>query len=253
MFFEAKHSLLENEFVFFEGTEISFPVHMHRSFEYFEQRQGSTEVTVGNRHYLLREGESVLIFPLQPHSYREIESGSLRICIFSPELVRSFYDKTAHKLPTDHQFCCVLPNPISCDTFFHKKALAYLICGEFERGREYTEYKQKSEDRLLVSLLHFADRNFCSRCLLRDAAKSAGYDYVYVSKFFKRRVGMSFRRYVNNLRIIESKQLLSATTAGIEEIGERCGFCSLRAFDREFREQEGMTPSEYRLAHKSGS
>ena len=145
---------------------------------------------------------------------------------------------------------CILPQSLPTDTVFHKKALAYWICGEFEKGRAYRPDEEKSEDRLLVSLLHFADKNFNNRCLLRDAAAEIACDYAYVSKFFKRKTGISFRQYVNNLRIIHAKQLLRSTAKGIEEISEQSGFCSLRAFDREFRAQTQMTPSEYRTKRK---
>jgi len=57
---------------------------------------------------------------------------------------------------------------------------------------------------------------------------------------------MSFRQYVNCLRILESKQLLKAASKSVSEIGDMCGFSSTRAFDREFHSQTGMTPLEYK-------
>ena len=87
--------------------------------------------------------------------------------------------------------------------------------------------------------------------LLRDAAAKIGYDYAYVSKFFKRKTDMSFRQYVNRLRIIEGKKLLSSTADSVEHVAYACGFSSLRAFDREFFAQIGVTPSAYRLSKKS--
>ena len=166
--------------------------------------------------------------------------------IFSPEMVSSFYKKTKDRSPVNNRFTCHLPEAVTIDNIFHKKAVAYFICGEFERGREYAETSAGQEQRLLVELLLYADKSFCTPCLLRDAASEIGYDYAYASRTFKRLVGISFRQYVNGLRITESKQLLRASAKGMEEIGEACGFCSLRAFDREFRAQTGMTPSEYR-------
>ena len=251
MFFEANHSLEEREFRVLKGEFINFPLHFHRSFEYFEQIEGSTEVLVGGQKYVLRAGEAVLIFPLQPHAYAALEKGSLRLLIFSPDLVADFYRKTEKRLPTDHKFRCVLPDPLIAENVFHQKALAYFICGEFEKGREYTAVSERLGDKLFLSLLLFADRNLSSRCLLRDASAEIGYDYAYISKFFKKRAGISFRQYVNNLRITESKNLLLLGTKSIEEIAEASGFSSLRAFDREFRAQTGMTPKEYRRSGES--
>ena len=246
MFFESNHSLSENEFVMWMSSHINFAMHIQRSFEYFRQLEGSTEIFIGKKKYVLQSGEAVLIFPLQPHSYTCVVKGSIQIAIFSPEMVAAFYKANKNKIPTDNRFHCALPEQLDLENIFCKKAAAYFICGAFENGREYVEKSSKLEDRLLVSLLLYADKNFRTPCLLRDAAVEVGYDYAYISKFFKHKVGMSFRQYVNRLRIVEGKELLKTNDVSIEEISEACGFASMRAFDREFRAQTGMTPSDYK-------
>ena len=251
MIFELKHSVDERVFRIIDGESIQFQLHIHRAFEYFEQIEGVTEVTVGSRKYVLQSGEAVLIFPMQAHSYQTIEAGELRICIFSPDLVSEFYKKKESMLPIDNKMACRLPWEMYGDSHFHKKSMAYFICGEFETGREYAATSDKTKDTLLVSLLLYADKNYCKSCLLYDAAAEIGYDYAYVSKFFRRSVGLSFRQYVNNLRIVEAKRRLNEGSQSIEEIGASCGFGSLRSFDREFRAQVGISPSEYRRVNNS--
>lgn len=246
MFFESKHSLTENEFRLSKSEKIDFPIHIHRSFEYFKQIRGCTEILIGDKKYVMESGDAVLVFPMQPHSYTCIEAGEIQMSIFSPDMVSSFYKANHHKLPTDSKFHCTLPENIALDTFFHQKSLAYFICGEFDKERKYVEQSSTHGDQLLVSLLLFADKNFHNRCLLQDAAAEIGYDYAYISKFFKRKVGTSFRQYVNRLRITESKQLLKQSAKSIDEISAACGFASMRAFDREFRAQTGITPSHYK-------
>jgi YesN/AraC family two-component response regulator len=246
MFFESIHSLTENEFRLSRAERLNFPIHIHRSFEYFKQIRGCTQMMIGDQTYVLQSGDAVLVFPMQPHSYTSIETGEIQMGIFSPDMVSSFYKANHHKLPTNSKFHCELPENAATDTLFHQKSLAYFICGEFDRGREYVEESSKHGDQLLLSLLLFADKNFHNRCLLQDAAAEIRYDYVYISKFFKKRVGVSFRQYVNRLRITESKQLLKRSTKGIDEISAACGFASVRAFDREFRAQTGLTPSNYK-------
>lgn len=249
MFFESYHSLQENEFQLTEHSSITFPTHIHRAFEYFEQISGCSEVTVGAQTYLLHAGEAILTFPMQAHAYRGIERGRARMCIFSPDIVPLFYVKNEGKLPLSNKMPSVLPEILNLDTVFHKKAVAYYICGEFEKGGEYATEAAPQSESLLVALLLYADKNFTGSCLLRDAVTEIGYDYAYVSKLFKRKVGISFRQYVNGLRIAEGKHLLISTEKSVEEIGEASGFCSLRTFDREFRAQTGMTPTQYRTMH----
>lgn len=250
MLFESKHSLDEKEFSLSKGHAMTFPIHIHRSFEYFEQVEGSTEVVVGNNSYLLSAGDAVLTFPLQPHSYKCLERGKYTLCIFSPDIVADFYKKNENRIPNESKFICNIPSVFSADNIYHQKSLAYFILGNFDDCRQYVRASEKSEDKLLVSLLLYADRNFRTPFILRDAASAIGYDYAYVSKFFKRKVGISFKQYLNNLRVTEGKTLLSTSEKSIEEIGEECGFSSLRTFDREFRLHSGVTPSEYRKKHK---
>ena len=245
MIFESQNSIDDALFVIRYMMNITFPLHLHRSFEYVEQICGSTEITICDQKYLLKAGDAVLIFPLQPHSYATVTRGRIRICIFSPNFVTSFYKPNQNKIPENNKFQCFLPQTISSDNIFHKKALTYFICGEFDRDRKYIDASGKNENQILVKLLLYTDKNFRSRCLLRDAAASIGYDYAYISKLFKRKVGISFRQYVNNLRIIESKRLLIDGTKSIEEVAECCGFSSLRTFDREFLKQVETTPSNY--------
>jgi YesN/AraC family two-component response regulator len=225
---------------------INFPIHIHRSFEYFKQIHGSTEILIDDRKYILKKGESVLIFPFQPHSYICIEDGKIQMAIFSPEIIPSFYKNNKNKIPVNNQFTCKIPEDFTIDNIYQKMSMAYFICGEFEKSCEYADRSNDLGDNLLISLLIYADNHFRDHCLLRDAAKETGYDYAYISKFFKKRVGMSFRQYINCLRILESKQLIKTTSKKISEIGEMCGFASTRAFDREFYFQTGMTPSKYR-------
>ena len=246
MLFESIHSLCENEFHIWESTHCTFPLHIHRSFEYFEQISGSTEIVIGSKKYILTAGEAVLIFPLQAHSYTMIECGRVRLCIFSPDIVNAFYNKNKDRTPNDNRFFCRFPNDLALDNIFHKKAIAYLICGEFDKGREYVDNSDSPSDQFLISLLLFADKNFCTQFQLRDVAASIGYDYSYISKCFKKKVGISFKQYINKLRVTEAKQLLNSTSKSIEEICEETGFGSLRTLDREFKSQIGLSPSEYR-------
>lgn len=245
MFFEPQNSIDESLFDMRYMMNITFPLHLHHSFEYVEQICGSTEITISDQKYLLKPGDAVLIFPLQPHSYATVAQGHIRICIFSPNFVTSFYKTNQNTLPENNKFQCFLPQTIPLDNICHKKALTYFICGEFDKDRKYVDVSGKNENQIIVNLLLFSDKNFHGRCLLRDAAASIGYDYAYISKLFKRKVGISFRQYVNNLRITESKRMLKNGIMSIEEVAESCGFSSLRTFDREFLRQVKTTPSKY--------
>lgn len=249
MFFESTHSLTENEFRLSFSKSINFPLHLHRSFEFYAQLEGSSEVTVGEKTYTLSAGEAVLIFPFQIHAYRSKEKSRFAMCIFSPDLASDFYKKTAHKEPTDSLFRYTVREDIPRDNIFLQRSIVYGICGTFDKGRVYRTTTDSLSESPLGALLLYADKYFRTACLLSDAATKVGYDYAYVSKLFKRRVGISFRAYVNLLRVNESKRLLKESTKSMSEIMEESGFHSLRTFDRAFLTVTGMTPSAYRNRH----
>ena len=119
------------------------------------------------------------------------------------------------------------------------------MCAEFDRGRTYAEGREESEG-LLAKIFHFVESNYEGACTLDALAAHTSYHYVYLSRYFKRCVGMSFTEYVNRYRINEAGYLLKNTEATVISIALDCGFDSLRSFNRNFKRVMGMTPVEYR-------
>jgi len=244
MIFEKEHSFNEEEFEFFGGQNFSFMPHIHRSFELYMQTRGTSEVVIDKRTYILKTGQAVLIFPFQYHSYKAIENSAHNICIFSPSIVPDYYGN-GKIIPTDNLFEFVWLQKKVDNSFFYR-SIAYEICGEFDKGRTYTEKKNLFLQDKVVSVLLYVNENYKQKCLLYDASTSVGFDYAYISKLFKKTIGITYNQYVNYLRIQESKKLLKNTEKTITEIASECGFLSLRAFNRKFSEMVGTTPSAYR-------
>lgn len=245
MFFEAEHSEKQSEFSYHFGSGIDFPIHIHRSFEFFSQLQGKTLVVIDEKEYELNEGEAVLIFPFQTHSYKTITKGKHVISIFSSDIVMEYSKSKVNLLPVSNLFLYNAPETVS-DNPYLQKALTYNICGNFDIGRFYKKREKDVFHECIMRLLIYAEENYKDTCLLEDAAAEIGYDYAYISKKFKSTIGISFRKYINNLRIILAKQLLIKETKTITKIASECGFNSSRSFNIEFKKSEGITPTEYK-------
>jgi AraC-like DNA-binding protein len=82
--------------------------------------------------------------------------------------------------------------------------------------------------------------------MLEDIAKAVSLSPCYFSRIFKRTVGSSFSRFVNEVRIERAERLLATTRKTIAEIALECGFDSLRTFNRAFQSIRGATPSAKR-------
>ena len=68
----------------------------------------------------------------------------------------------------------------------------------------------------------------------------------YFRKQFARIMGQSPLEYVNAYRIHRSMNLLRTTSDSIQNIASRSGFSSIAAFNRNFRQHVGVSPSQWR-------
>ena len=59
-------------------------------------------------------------------------------------------------------------------------------------------------------------------------------------------MGVSFREYVNQVRVEESKRLLSLSLGGIDEAAASVGFSDQSYFSKVFRKYAGMAPKQWR-------
>lgn len=115
---------------------------------------------------------------------------------------------------------------------------------EIERYMEQL-YEKKMESRVL----EYVDRNFLTLESLEQVADVFGYNYTYLSRLFKKMAGMSMNKYIAEKKMNMAKRLLKENPGmRIEEICELCGYSDCRYFGRVFKNQFGVTPSEYRCS-----
>lgn len=68
----------------------------------------------------------------------------------------------------------------------------------------------------------------------------------YFSTVFKNATGLSFKEYLNKVRIEESKILLQNTDFSIIDIAVAVGFEDQSYFSKVFKKYTGTTPKQFR-------
>lgn len=258
MFYEFRHSAGNDYFSIETGEDLSFPAHIHSSFELVTLQSGSMKVHVGCREYILTPGRGVLIFPYQIHSFSTMRHSKHRLCIFSPKLVSAFSVSREGLVPTEALFD--VPASVTELLFglTHEsnpnliKGALYTVCGLMDGRTEYQKAEISEEKNLLHDIFLYIETHFGEDCSLEALADALSYSYTYLSKYFKQSVGQSYNSYVNQYRVREMCDRLCDTSDGILKISEECGFRSLRSMNRNFKEQTGRTPAEYRSENKAG-
>ena len=82
-------------------------------------------------------------------------------------------------------------------------------------------------------------------------AMKLGVGDTYMSHLFKRSMGVNFSDYLWELRLTKSKELLVQTQLSINEISEAVGYTIVSSFRRKFKQETGITPSEYRSKYSN--
>lgn len=85
---------------------------------------------------------------------------------------------------------------------------------------------------------------------LEQLSQQVGYTEYYLSKKFKREVGLTPNEYTRKARLERAALLLRTTQKDVQEISEQLQFCSQSYFADHFRRLFGITPTEYRQQQK---
>lgn len=81
---------------------------------------------------------------------------------------------------------------------------------------------------------------------LDDAAMAVNMTSSYISKLFRKEMGIGFSKYVAQKRLKIAGKLLSETELSVKDISEQTGFSSANYFGTSFKREWGMSPIAYR-------
>ena len=249
MFYQYNH-LGSPDYLKIEKNEnFSFPPHLHQCFEIIIILSGQMKITVDGKIFVLEENDAMLIFTNQ---INELESTNSKhvLCVFSPRLVQAYITKLTDKIPKNNKFCPdiylihALENLSPISSSADKKGVLYSLCGQFHKQSEYIA-KKTDRDNLLYKIFAFVEENFCEDCSLLSLSKETGYDYSYLSRHFKKIVGISFNTYTTHYRLSYACYLMENTEQTILQCAYNSGFTSLRNFNRCFKDHLKITPTQY--------
>ncbi len=80
---------------------------------------------------------------------------------------------------------------------------------------------------------------------LAELAGAAGLSRFHFGRVFKRHLGVSPARYVEQTRIAQAKRLIAEARMSLAAIAQAVGFADQSHFSRRFRLHEGCTPAQF--------
>jgi AraC family transcriptional regulator len=98
----------------------------------------------------------------------------------------------------------------------------------------------------------YVDDNPHRAIALRELAGAAGLSRFHFGRVFKRHLGVSPARYVEQARIAQAKRLIVEARMPLAGVAHAVGFADQSHFSRRFRVHEGCTPAQFAREHAKG-
>ncbi len=106
------------------------------------------------------------------------------------------------------------------------------------------------ESPYITEALEYIKTHFKKNINMAMVANQVSVNYTWFSEKFKEHTGVNFNEYLKRLRIGEAKNLLEKGCYKVYEVAERCGFSDVKYFMKIFREETGMSPTEWSKKHE---
>lgn len=225
--------------------------HWHNDCEIFHLEKGVLAVYIEGKEYDLVAGDTMYIASGQPHYMKALQETILTIMIYDPSLESFLGDLSLvePKLKGDHSILSVYKK---IHHEIKEKSPLYQLSVELElerflldvfRSEKTVSKKEAPQNSRFRELLTTIDENY-SFYTFSDAAAFMGFTEPYFSKFFTKMTGINFAYYLNSVRIEKAIGFLrKEQDAKITDISARCGFDTIRNFNRVFKTITGYSPT----------
>lgn len=132
-----------------------------------------------------------------------------------------------------------------------RENLCYFSSGEEARAAGFRPCKRCRSDLLEYQPMREIAAEIKTRLDRASSLDDVGLTSRRMTDIFKQEYGVTPKEYADSLRLLAAKEMLSATTKKVIDIGYQAGFSSLAAFNRFFKQHTGQTPTEYRKEHQA--
>ncbi|MGI5957828.1 MAG: response regulator [Massiliimalia sp.] len=97
----------------------------------------------------------------------------------------------------------------------------------------------------LRRILQYIDQNYQKDLSLKDIADLLYINEIYAGQWFKKEMGINFKKYLTQVRIEKAIELLQSGNYKIYEVSEMVGYQTLAYFSAKFKQVTGKNPSEF--------
>ena len=239
----------------------------HNYFELTYVDRGTLFTEVEGKRYELKEKELMIYGPGQFHT-QDIPEGhscSYVTIIFDMETIiydtesshyelllnKVFgYDKKIYTLIKTFvtESTSQIPYMNSLVLCLLQETVIRLLQSEFigkKNDRPVTGARQHYQDELLEKILAYIDETIYEPLTIAELCQKFSMSRSSLQILFKENMDISPKKYINEMKLEKSRQMICENKYTISEIALMLGFNSIHYFSRAFTQKYHMAPSEY--------
>ncbi len=111
--------------------------------------------------------------------------------------------------------------------------------------------KFEYSDVIIVQVENYIRKNYSSDLSLQLLAKQFLFSYTDLSRRFQKATGMSFSKFLKEVRLTEAMKFIKTTDFKCSQISSMVGYNNYENFSRAFKEKYQKTPNEVRRGGKA--
>lgn len=109
----------------------------------------------------------------------------------------------------------------------------------------HANHLHAEKPELLDQVLTYVEQHLSNKISLADVSHYFFVSESTISQTFRKKMDVSFYRYVTQRRLIAAKKLIEQGTS-LESVSEQVGFSDYSSFFRAFKQEYGISPRQYR-------
>ncbi|WP_018750812.1 GH39 family glycosyl hydrolase [Paenibacillus sanguinis] len=248
--------------------------HQHAGLELLWLMSGRLKVTLGSQDYDLQPNDLLLINHLESHRlisqsqdvrFIQLHIDSLFLYEHHPNFYDLIYDLKSFKNSPDHQNAydivrtfmsrwLLIDNTAETDEPLGDvlRLSRYLLLrfGKPRPPEESTNREARRDHPIVQHILSLVELNFKSKMTLNQIAEQEHYNSSYLSDIFRRHAGITFKTYLDEVRIRYSLYLLLHQEASILNIALASGFSDEKSYYKAIKSKYACTPLQLRRSYQ---
>lgn len=244
----------------------SFKGEKHNFFELTYVDSGSMFTVVDDVTYELKEKSLIIYGPGQLHSQytRDEQSVSYVTILFNMEntsagVAGNWYDALINKVfPYNKKIHTLIKTLVQesttgspyMDTLMHcllTETIVRLLQGEYSVSTPQSGHtvRQNYQDELFERIIAFVESKIYEPLTIAEICQQFSLSRSSLQLLFKNAVNQSPKKYISDMKLEKSCQLLRENKYTVSEVSLKLGYSSIHYFSNAFNQKYHISPSEY--------